>query len=144
MLARSMVDHNFRNTKSARRGENRNKPMQFTVETDFMNNIPPKSLQPAIVVVEQYPRQPTNQPVEHPGRNHLVPGVMARLLPTTSHITILAKAGQQLGDFCRIILQIAIECNDPFSPGGIKTSGQGGRLVIQTDHFRGVQVRPRI
>ena len=108
-LARPMADDDFADAKALGRREHRHEAVQLAVEPNFVHHLAAEGLQAAVVIVQVDARQLAHEPIEHPRRQHLVPGVVALALPAAHDVEAFVELGQQVGDFGRVVLQVAVD-----------------------------------
>ena len=65
------------------------------------------------MIVQVHAHQVTDQPIEHARREHFVPRVVALALPAADDVEAFVKFGEQVRDFRRVVLQVAVERTKP-------------------------------
>src|SRR4029077_8162882 len=108
--------------------QDRNEPVQLTVDADLPQDLAAVELESAVVIVEPAARQAADDPVENPAGIDLVPGVVASLLPAADHVEAPFELDQEARDLGRVVLEVAVECEDQVAASGLEGGREGSRL----------------
>ncbi len=108
VLSRTVANDDLANLESSRGREDRDEPVHLAVEMQIAHQIPGHRLHAAIVIVEFDAGQAADESVEHAARQHLVPRIVADLLPAADQIESLAQLRQEIRNLRRIVLQVRV------------------------------------
>ena len=109
--------------------QHRNEPVQLTVDADLTQHLAAIELETAIVVVQAAAGQAADHPVEDAAGIDLVPGIVAGLLPAADHVVPFLELGQEARNLGRVVLEVAVEREYQFAPGGLEPGREGRRLA---------------
>src|SRR5262249_7429347 len=129
MPARAMPDLDLAHTEAPRGGQDRNETMQFAIDADLTQHLTAIELESTIMIMQPAAGTPAHHPVEHAAGVDLVPGIVQRLLPAADDIKAFHKLRQEPRDLGRVILEIAIKCENQFSPRSLERSRECGCLT---------------
>src|SRR5216684_2835361 len=110
--ARAVLNFNLAHFIAARGRQNRDVPVELTVEAHLAKYLRAITFHPAVVIVKPNSHELTHQIVKHAAGQDLVPGIVANSLPATNDIQALLQRDQKERDSLGIVLQIAIEGDD--------------------------------
>src|SRR5262249_31122685 len=121
---RAVVHGHLGYQEAAPRGEDRDEAVELPVESDLLHGLPPVDLEAGVEIVEPHAGEPAGYPVEESGWPSLGARVLAILLPTRHEVESVLEAGEQLGDFGRIVLEVGVEGHDDVALRLAKSDGQ--------------------
>ena len=112
MQARPVIDHLFRDFPTSCRSQHRDETVTLAVQFYVIENFAAVKLQAAIVIMQFHAGEPTDQPIEKPGRQTLVERVFAVLLPTADQVVAFVQQLNHRWQFCWVVLQVGVHRHD--------------------------------
>ena len=124
-----MIDRQLAHAETAGGGQHRHEAVQFAVQPHLGEHLAAITFHAAVVVVQTDAGEPADQPVEDARGQHLVPGIVAHLLPAADDVAVSFHRGQEPRDLARVVLQVGVERHDQFAAGGAEAGAQRRRLA---------------
>ena len=126
-----VMDRYLDNTESLRRRQHRQEAMHALRQVQSLDHIAAEGLEAAVVIVEPEAGHQSDEPVEHPRRHCLVPGIEPGRLPAVDEVgPASAEQGEHPRDFGRVVLSIAVEHHDPVCSATRKPSRERSRFSL--------------
>ena len=115
--------------EAARVSQNRNEPVQLTIDANLPHDLTFVELEAAVVIMQATAGRAADHPVEYTAGINLVPGIMASFFPAADHIVALIKFGEEARNLGRVVLKITVQGEDLFAPRRLKSGREGRRLA---------------
>ena len=125
-----VCDGNLADRSAVPTGQRRNEPVHLSVKRDVLDHFAAIRLEGRAEVVNIDAREPGQEPVGASGGN--APGqqvVNALLAPARDHVVSLRELFQEVWDFVRVVLQVAVHSQDELARGIVETGRQGRGLA---------------
>src|SRR5579871_2217684 len=120
----------FRNPRARCARKSGNKSVQVSVKLNLLQNFAAVGFERGAKVMQIYSGKFGHHPTRHPARNLAQePVVLAGIAPAADQVKSFLDFFQELGNFFRIVMQIAVHGDDDFTAGKIKSGFERGSLT---------------
>src|SRR5215469_1173918 len=128
-LAVHIADRHFNDRSPVPGSQRRNKPVQFAVQRNLLQNRPPVRLEGGAEVMDIDAAELGHHPVRHARRQTPKPEIVDALLaPPAYDVIALGDLLEEHRDVVRVVLQVPVHGNDVLAAGVVEASRQAGGL----------------
>ena len=127
--AAPVVDLDLGDPETGLRRHHGDVAVQLAVDRDGLDDVTLVRLEPAVEVMERDARGLAYRPVEELGRQRLVQGILAPLLPSGHQVIAIRERRREGGDLGRVVLAVAVHGDEDVAAGGGEAMGKRRRLA---------------
>jgi len=140
MAARMVRDDQLGDAETHGVGQKGSEAVELSLETEVLGYLGAVGFESAVDAMQLESTGDADGGVEEAGGDYLAQGVMAYLLPAGYQVIALVEEIQEAGDFCGVVLEIAVHGENDVATGGGEAGLEGDGLAEVTAEAEGADL----